>query len=128
VHNKCWDDPPVKKGVTKPEIPERTFVPEGIEVPTNAEGYTRSSLKLGRQVHEKYKADLELKDVRVKDYRLPSGKKPDFTDFENKTVYELKPNNPTQRKKGEKQLAGYLEEIERVRNEKGQWKKVLDTY
>ena len=38
----------------------------------------------------------------------------DFIDFENKIVYELKPNNPNQIRKGTKQLAGYLEEIETV--------------
>lgn len=44
----------------------------------------------------------------------------------NKIVYELKPNNPNQIKKGTKQLAGYLEEIETVFGEG--WSSVLDTY
>lgn len=48
-----------------------------------------------------------------KEYRLPSGKRIDFIDIENKTIYELKPNNPTQIKKGKKQLEGYLEEVEK---------------
>lgn len=117
-----------KKGVTKPEIPKRTYEPEGFDIPTNDEGYTRSSLKLGREVHEGYKVNDTLDKVRIKERRLPSGKKIDFIDIENKTIYELKPNNPTQIKKGKKQLEGYLEEVEKIRNEKGQWKTVLDTY
>ncbi len=38
----------------------------------------------------------------------------------------LKPNNPTQIKKGTKQLAGYLEEIESVFG--GGWSSILNTY
>ena len=51
---------------------------------------------------------------KIKEYVLPSGKRVDFINFENKIVYELKPNNPNQIRKGTKQLAGYLEEIETV--------------
>ena len=35
-----------------------------------------------------------------KEYVLPSGKRVDFIDMENKIVYELKPNNPNQILKG----------------------------
>ena len=42
------------------------------------------------------------------------------------TVYELKPNNPNQIKKGTKQLENYLKEIEEKFG-KG-WKGILDTY
>ena len=63
---------------------------------------------------------------KIKEYVLPSGKRVDFINFENKIVYELKPNNPNQIRKGTKQLAGYLEEIETVYG-KG-WSSVLDTY
>lgn len=63
---------------------------------------------------------------KIKEYVLPSGKRVDFIDLENKIVYELKPNNPNQIRKGTKQLAGYLEEIESVFG--GGWSSVLDTY
>ena len=63
---------------------------------------------------------------KIKEYVLPSGKRVDFIDFENKIVYELKPNNPNQIRKGTKQLAGYLEEIETVYGK--DWSSVLDTY
>lgn len=46
--------------------------------------------------------------------------------FESKTIYELKPNNPTQIAKGQKQLAGYKAEVEQEFG--GEWTTVLDTY
>lgn len=59
-------------------------------------------------------ADVADDVTKIKEYVLPSGKRVDFIDFENKIVYELKPNNPNQIRKGTKQLAGYLEEITSV--------------
>ncbi len=50
----------------------------------------------------------------------------DFIDFELKTVYELKPNNPEQIKSGTKQLEIYLKEIEEVFGDG--WTSVFDTY
>ena len=103
----------------------RTFKSQ-YEIPTNEKGYTRSSLELGKKVHKEYMSDVADDVNKIKEYVLPSGKRVDFIDFENKIVYELKPNNPNQIKKGTKQLAGYLEEIEIVFG-KG-WSSVLDTY
>ena len=96
------------------------------EIPTNEKGYTKSSLDLGKKVHKEYMSDVADDVNKIKEYVLPSGKRVDFIDFENKIVYELKPNNPNQIRKGTKQLAGYLEEIETVYG-KG-WSSVLDTY
>ena len=103
----------------------RTFKSQ-YEIPTNEKGYTKSSLELGKKVHKEYMSDVADDVNKIKEYVLPSGKRVDFIDFENKIVYELKPNNPNQIKKGTKQLAGYLEEIETVFG-KG-WSSVLDTY
>lgn len=50
----------------------------------------------------------------------------DFIDFETKTVYELKPYNPNQIYKRNKQLQNYINEIESVFG-KG-WDSILDTY
>ena len=97
-----------------------------MEIPVNERGYTKSSLKLGREVHKEYKA-LEINgSTRRKEFVLPSGRRVDFIDFENQTVYELKPNNPKQIKLGVKQLQGYIEEINAEFG--GNWKGVLDTY
>ena len=103
----------------------RTFKSQ-YEIPTNEKGYTKSSLELGKKVHKEYMYDVADGVNKIKEYVLPSGKRVDFIDFENKIVYELKPNNPNQIRKGTKQLAGYLEEIEAVFG-KG-WSSVLDTY
>lgn len=103
----------------------RTFKSQ-YEIPTNEKGYTKSSLELGKKVHKEYMSDVADDVNKIKEYVLPSGKRVDFIDFENKIVYELKPNNPNQIRKGTKQLAGYLEEIETVFG-KG-WSSVLDTY
>lgn len=103
----------------------RTFKSQ-YEIPTNEKGYTRSNLELGKIVHKEYMSDVADDVNKIKEYVLPSGKRVDFIDFENKIVYELKPNNPNQIRKGIKQLAGYLEEIETVFG-KG-WSSVLDTY
>ena len=40
-----------------------------------------------------YKSDKVLEVVRVKEFRLPSGKRIDYIEFEKKIIYELKPYN-----------------------------------
>lgn len=106
-------------------LPKPTFKPS-MEIPVNERGYTKSSLKLGREVHKEYKASEINGSTRRKEFVLPSGRRVDFIDFENQTVYELKPNNPKQIKLGVKQLQGYIEEINAEFG--GNWKGVLDTY
>lgn len=63
-----------------------------------------------------------------KERRFPGGsrKRPDFYDRDKKIVYELKPNNPDQIAKGQKQLDEYVKEAERIYG--GEWTGVLDTY
>ena len=113
------------KGIESGSSSGRTFKSQ-YEIPTNEKGYTKSNLELGKKVHKEYMSDVADDVNKIKEYVLPSGKRVDFIDFENKIVYELKPNNPNQIRKGTKQLAGYLEEIETVFG-KG-WSSVLDTY
>ena len=103
----------------------RTFKSQ-YDIPTDENGYTKSNLELGKKVHKEYMADVADGVNKIKEYVLPSGKRVDYIDFENKIVYELKPNNPNQISKGTKQLAGYLEEIETVFG--SGWSSVLDTY
>lgn len=103
----------------------RTFKSQ-YEIPTGDDGYTKSNLDLGKKVHKEYKASDVDNITKFKEYTLPSGKRVDFIDFENKTIYELKPYNPRQIKNGTKQLENYLKEIEDVYGDG--WTTVLDTY
>ncbi|HYC84454.1 MAG TPA: RHS repeat-associated core domain-containing protein, partial [Chryseosolibacter sp.] len=93
--------------------------------------YTKSSLRLGRQMHEAYKVG----QTGLKEFRLPSGKRIDFLDVQNGIIYELKPYNPRAMQQGQQQLQTYLRELQspetlRLYPEfRGiQWRTVLDTY
>jgi hypothetical protein len=64
-----------------------------------------------------------------KEFRLPSGKRIDFLDIDNKTIYELKPFNPRAVKQGEKQLQIYKRELETIPRFQGwEWNTKLETY
>ena len=104
---------------------EKTYI-SSYDIPTDANGYTKSNLSLGQKVHKEYRLGEENGVTKIKEYILPSRKRVDFIDFDNKIIYELKPNNPNQIKLGVKQLNGYLEEVEKEFG-KG-WSTVLDTY
>ncbi len=99
---------------------------DNIDIPKDSNGNTKSNTSLGQKVHKEYKSDLADGITKIKEYTLPSGKRVDYIDFESKTIYELKPNNPTQIAKGQKQLAGYKAEVEQEFG--GEWTTVLDTY
>ncbi|MDO5665163.1 MAG: RHS repeat-associated core domain-containing protein [Bacteroidia bacterium] len=91
--------------------------------------YTKSSLKLGQQMHKAYKAGLDDGINTIKEFRLPSGKRIDFLDIPNSTIYELKPFNPRGMKAGQKQLDMYMKELQTIPRYKGvEWKTVLETY
>ncbi|WP_276528636.1 RHS repeat-associated core domain-containing protein, partial [Chryseobacterium rhizosphaerae] len=104
--------------------------------PTTYKGeYTKSSLKLGRAIHNEYKAQEAAQGLGYKEYRLPSGKRIDFLNISKGKIYELKPLNPTQLKAGEKQLQMYLEELQSPAAIKAnprlkdiEWKKILEAY
>lgn len=82
--------------------------------------------KIGREMHRTYKADDVLDGVRVKEFSQIKGIRPDFVDFDQRTIYELKPNNPQAIKRGEKQLENYSSQFEQIYG--GKWNTVLDTY
>ncbi|MFZ4863449.1 hypothetical protein ACL9RF_14820 [Sphingobacterium sp. Mn56C] len=93
--------------------------------------YTKSSLKLGQEMHNAYKVGAN----GIKEFRLPSGKRIDFLDVNNGIIHELKPFNPRAMKAGQKQLDMYLKEIQspatllKHPEFRGiNWKTVLDTY
>ncbi|GAB3351388.1 hypothetical protein GCM10027566_09620 [Arachidicoccus ginsenosidivorans] len=98
-------------------------VGEGIK---EGEEFTKSSLKLGQQMHKEYKVEDVVEGIAVKEYRGIPGIRPDFVNFSTKTIYELKPNNPRAIKQGYKQLAKYKGIFEKQLG--GTWKTVLDTY
>lgn len=89
-----------------------------------AKPYTKSNLKMGQKIHKAYHAG-----ENGKEFVLPSGKRIDFLDIDNKIIYELKPYNPRSIKQGQKQLQMYLNELQTMPEYKGwQWKTVLETY
>jgi RHS repeat-associated protein len=91
--------------------------------------FTKSNLKLGRQVHKNYKIGLADEINTFKEYYLPSRKRIDFLDVTNGIIYELKPFNPRAIKLGQKQLDIYVEELKTIPRYKDiEWKKILETY
>jgi len=104
----------------------RTFNPANIEIPVKSNGYTQSYAKLGTEVHELYKVGMADNVNTFKEFKLPSGKKVDFIDFNTKTIYELKPHNPASINNGIAQANAYLREVESIYG--SGWKIVVDTY
>jgi hypothetical protein len=70
----------------------------------------REALNYGKQMHKDYDFGPNVE----KEVRLPSGKRMDGYDRQNKIVYELKPDNPQAIKKGTKQLENYVREANQV--------------
>lgn len=85
--------------------------------------YTKSSLKLGQEMHKAYKVGAN----GVKEFRGIKGIRPDFVDFSTKTIYELKPFNPRGIKRGTQQLNKYKSIFEKE-YPGTVWKTVLDFY
>lgn len=76
-------------------------------------------------MHKGYKVGAD----GIKEFRLPSGKRIDFLDIKNSTIYELKPFNPRAMQQGQRQLNMYMQELQTMPQFKGiNWKTVLDTY
>jgi hypothetical protein len=80
----------------------------------------------GRAAHRLYKAGIEDGITTFKEYRGIPGIRPDFVDFNTRTIYELKPNNPRQIANGHRQLERYRAAFERAHGPG--WNVVLDTY
>lgn len=66
-----------------------------------------NTLKLGRNIHSQYKESEVARGEGVKEFRRISGIRPDYVDFERRTIYVLKPFNPKAIQQGEKQLLKY---------------------
>jgi hypothetical protein len=84
----------------------------------------------GQQLHKLYKA-LEHNPAKkmYKEYTgllKKYGIKPDFVDFNTKTIYDLKPNNPKKFREHEKQLENYRKIFDKEFG--GGWQTVIDRY
>lgn len=67
---------------------------------------SNSSLKQGQEIHKMYKVN-DIGDNMFKEYSSIKGYRPDFVDFLNHIIYELKPYNPRGVRNGIKQLERY---------------------
>ena len=69
-------------------------------------GFTKSTASLGRKIHDGYKVGDGL-NPKFKESRKIRGVRPDYIDFDNKIIYELKPMNPRSVRSGIRQLQRY---------------------
>ena len=69
-------------------------------------GFTKSTANAGRKIHAGYKATENFSSIG-KEYRKIKGIRPDYIDFNTKTIYELKPMNPRGIRDGILQLQKY---------------------
>ena len=89
-----------------------------------ARGGETEAAAVGRRAHGNYGTALGEKfDTKV---TLPSGKKPDAVNWESREVRELKPDNARAVRRGERQVEGYRQELEKTTGEK--WTSEVDTY
>ena len=89
------------------------FTPESAKIVKSldrSKGYTRSSLRAGTYINNGYKATTAFIEEE-KEVRLLSKLRPDYVDKTRKIIYELKPINKRNVKKGIKQLMRYWEEL-----------------
>jgi RHS repeat-associated core domain len=81
----------------------------------------------GRRAHQVYSDRARAEGLLTEgDARLPSGRVPDAIDPENRTVRELKLDNPRAVRTGERQVEAYRQELEETTGES--WTGVVDTY
>ena len=71
-----------------------------------SKGFTKSTARAGRKIHAGYKVTDDFSKIG-KEYRKVKGVRPDYVDFANRTIYELKPMNPRGLKSGIHQLQKY---------------------
>ncbi|MBP8534585.1 RHS repeat-associated core domain-containing protein [Streptomyces sp. MK37H] len=78
----------------------------------------------GRLTHKNYRTALG--DGYDYEVTLPSGRRPDAIDWENRVVRELKSDAPSSMATGRRQLKGYVEELEEMTGQS--WTGHLDIY
>jgi RHS repeat-associated protein len=70
-------------------------------------GGETAATRAGRAAHKAFDPGPGFQ----KEFRLPSGRRPDAVNFETKQVLELKPNNPKAIRGGERQVQQYVDEL-----------------
>lgn len=83
-----------------------------------------TATKLGREMH----ASWDYGPGFEKEFRLPSGKRVDGINFETRQVVELKPNNPRQIRLGQRQVDGYVDELNQAYPGDSPWPGSVVTY
>jgi hypothetical protein len=78
----------------------------------------------GRQAH----ADANYGPGFQNEFTLPSGRRVDGINFDTRTVVELKPNNPRAIRAGERQVSGYVDELNAEFPGSTPWTGRVETY
>lgn len=92
-------------------------------VPRAARGGESAAAAYGRRIHQEY----DYGPGFVKEFRdLPSGRRPDAVNLQERVVVELKPNNPAAIRRGQRQLDVYRRELEQEFG--GTFRTRLETY
>lgn len=86
--------------------------------------FTKSSLKHGQEVHKLYK----INKVVIKEYNGIKGIRPDFVDFQNHKIYELKPYNPWSVRRGIRQLDKYKTVFDSKYSVENGWESIIVFY
>jgi hypothetical protein len=73
-------------------------------------GGETAATRAGREAHKLWDPGKGFQ----KEFRLPSGRRPDAVNFETKQVLELKPNKPKAIRAGERQVQRYVDELNEV--------------
>lgn len=108
-------------------IPFAGWAATGGKLASKSAKYTKSNMKLGREMHAAYKLAEHAPELkRFKEFNKIKGIRPDFVDFNTKTIFELKPFNPRGIKSGTKQLEKYKSIFDDKYG--GDWKTVLEFY
>lgn len=81
-----------------------------------------AATKAGRAAHKNWDPGKGFE----KEVRLPSGKRADAVNFEERHVKELKPDNPRAMTKGEKQVEAYRQELQKEYG--GNWRSSVEGY
>jgi hypothetical protein len=104
------------------------IIPFGIgKAAKMGKSFTHSSLEIGQKIHKSYKASLHKPEIGMyKEFNRIKGMRPDFVDFNTRTIYELKPFNPRGIRSGEMQLEKYKKLFEE-RYGPG-WSTILEFY
>lgn len=82
------------------------------------------TMDYGRKMHAAYDYGPGFE----KEFTLPSGKRVDAINFKTGQVRELKPDTSLQMQKGQKQLQGYLDELNQKYPRNPQWEGSVVTY